>query len=128
MKKLLVILLVLGIIEILYGVLWGRLQIYKFERSMIHELGLTQPQHKTFGEYITRFKDQWRVVAIFGVANLFVSILMLRSLSKQAKTPSGEQSHALTLLRRSGGRQRGRSCMSYTFGFSTGVLHSEFHF
>jgi len=63
MKKLFSILFVLGLIEVFYGLLWGRLQIYKFELPMSRALGLSIDQHAQFGYYITAFKDQWRVVA-----------------------------------------------------------------
>jgi hypothetical protein len=77
MKKLLFVFLTLGLVEIFYGLLWGRLQIYKFEIPMIRALELTPNQYKAFGECITVFKNQWRVVAIFGVVNVIASILAL---------------------------------------------------
>jgi hypothetical protein len=83
MKKLLGILLILGIIEIFYGILWGQLQIYRYEMPMIHDLELPPSHYKIFGEYITRFKDQWRVVAIFGVVHMIIFFLMLRLNAKK---------------------------------------------
>jgi uncharacterized membrane protein len=82
MKKFLVALLILGFTEIFYGVLWGRLQIYKYEIPMIRDLGLAQTQFKAFGDYITLFKDQWRIVALFGAINVVLSILALVGTSK----------------------------------------------
>jgi hypothetical protein len=85
MKKVLVVFLLLGAIEIFYGVLWGRLQIYKFEAPMIHDLSLTQAQYKAFGEYITRFKDQWEIVTVFGTLNIAGSVIGLILTSRASR-------------------------------------------
>jgi N-glycosylase/DNA lyase len=76
MKKSVIALLALGLIEIAYGVLVGRLQIYAFEVPMIRDVRIQPTEYREFGNYITRFKDQWHVVAIFGVTNIVIALFM----------------------------------------------------
>jgi hypothetical protein len=94
MRKILAISLVLGLIEVFYGVLWGKLQIYKFEAPMIHALGLAPEQYKAFEDYITRFKHQWKIVAVFGLANILIfAVGFALTLKKRVPTPgSGSES------------------------------------
>jgi hypothetical protein len=81
MKKLILIILLLGIIEVFYGLLWGRLQVYKYEAPMIRDLGITGSQHREFYRYMTVFKDQWAIVAVFGVGQIVLSLILLRAIS-----------------------------------------------
>ena len=64
-----VILLVLGIVEIAYGMVFGRLRIYAHEVPFAHAIQLddkTPEQRHVFNQYIDLFKDQCGIVALFG--------------------------------------------------------------
>jgi hypothetical protein len=75
MKPLIATLLVcLGLVEIFYGVFWGRMRIYAYEAPMVNALGLSPEKHKAFGDYVGIFKDQWKVVAVFGLVNILLVI------------------------------------------------------
>ena len=54
--------------------------IYAHEASFSHALGLSfsSPEvARAWGEYITRFKDQWAIVTWFGVATNVLAVIIL---------------------------------------------------
>ncbi len=75
-------LLILGVTELFYGFIWGRLRIKAFENPMYVDLGLREVTDqrigRAFNKYIRIFKDQWEIVFWFGVLTLlFVGLLMI---------------------------------------------------
>jgi UDP-N-acetylmuramyl pentapeptide phosphotransferase/UDP-N-acetylglucosamine-1-phosphate transferase len=67
----------LGIVEIFYGMFWGKMRIYAQEGPMLQVLGVAPEKHHFFLEYIRIFKDQWRVVALFGCINILLALILL---------------------------------------------------
>ncbi|MGZ4963772.1 MAG: hypothetical protein ACXWC8_14545 [Limisphaerales bacterium] len=82
MKKLICILLiVLGVVEVVYGLMWGGLQIYAHEAPFAQALRLQQlsdEQVHAYNHYIRLFKDQWHIVAVFGVLTVIGALALWR--------------------------------------------------
>lgn len=74
LKKLVTIsLFLLGIVELFYGILPGRLHIYAQEAPFARALKLQElspEQGRAYNHYIDLFQDQWHVVAIFGALTI----------------------------------------------------------
>lgn len=84
MKNLAFILLfAVGVIQIVFGIILGRLRIYAIEAPFWHELGLTEQHSKAFCRYIGLIKDQWHIVAWLGVITIFSTSLLLWSLKRK---------------------------------------------
>ena len=85
-------LLLLGVVEILYGVLMGPLLIYAHEAPFALAMKHTQwePQQLiAFGHYIDLFKQQWYIVLWFGVATIILAVILWFFLpSKDRITPA----------------------------------------
>jgi len=74
-----VILLVLGIVEIAYGMVFGRLRIYAHEVPFAHAIQLndkTSEQRHAFYHYIDLFKDQCGIVTLFGWLTIGAALLI----------------------------------------------------
>jgi len=83
------LLCLLGAAEVFVGVFWGRLLIYAQEAPFIQALGfpsISPEQTLAFQHYIGIFKDQWSIVAWFGVATLALTALLFR-VSRPSATP-----------------------------------------
>jgi len=68
-----IILFLVGITEIVFGVLLGGLRIYAIEAPFSHELGINEQQNRIFLHYLNILKDQWHVVSLFGVITLLAT-------------------------------------------------------
>ena len=67
----------IGLIEVFYGLLWGRMRIYANEAPFALEMNYTQwtnTQTAAYRKYIDVFKDQWSIVAWFGLLTIAASI------------------------------------------------------
>ena len=87
---LLILLFLVGALEISVGLLWGRLGIYALEAPFAQAIGLSSSSpDKTgeFGYYITVFKDQWGIVGWFGVATIFLALLLSWTERQRLKPP-----------------------------------------
>lgn len=80
-------LLLLGSTEVFYGLWWGRLRIYAYEAPFAKAVKSTDwspEQYRAYGQYITIFKDQWGVVAVFGVVTVVLALLWYSSESRKS--------------------------------------------
>src|SRR5258707_10880456 len=70
-------LLLLGCTEIFYGLWWGRLRSNAYEApfaSAVKSSDWTPEQYRAYGRYITIFKDQWGIVAMFGAVTVVLAV------------------------------------------------------
>lgn len=73
-------LILLGFVEILYGILWGRLGIYAHEAPFALSLKLSElsdDQVHAFNHYLRLFKEQWYIVAVFGLVTVIIGGALL---------------------------------------------------
>ena len=73
-----ILLFLMGLVEIVFGVLIGRLRIYAYVLPFFKDLGLSTQQAKAFNHYIGIYQDQWHIVAWFGVITIALSVLVVR--------------------------------------------------
>ncbi len=79
MKKAAIILLyLLGLVQLAYGVLLGRLQIYAFEAPFGHAIGVKLDNARAFMHYIDIFKHQWDILTWFGALTLLIAAILTR--------------------------------------------------
>ena len=84
----------LGLIEVFYGILWGKMMIYAHEAPFSHALNgtkWTDSQAVAYRKYIEIFKDQWSIVAWFGLLTIVAAItwfLIERRIETKAKAQS----------------------------------------
>lgn len=79
MKKAAIIgLYLLGLVQIAYGVLLGRLQIYACEAPFGHAIGVNLDNARAFMHYIDTFKHQWGILTWFGVLTLLLAAVLTR--------------------------------------------------
>jgi uncharacterized membrane protein HdeD (DUF308 family) len=76
-KSIAIVLLLLGAVEVFYGVIFGRGRIYAYEASFSQDMGFSPEKSRTFLHYIDAFKDQWHIVAWFGVLTIAAAVLLL---------------------------------------------------
>ena len=93
-RWLLIGLFTLGALEISYGLIVGPLGILAREGTMyldlVHNDG-TESRAAALGGHIRALKDQWHVVALFGIANILFGLLFLREGRARAKQESGAE-------------------------------------
>ncbi|MDD4870107.1 MAG: hypothetical protein PHR77_06070 [Kiritimatiellae bacterium] len=68
----------IGLIEVFYGILWGKMRIYAHEAPFSHEMNYTKwtdSQAVAYRKYIDIFKDQWSIVAWFGLLTIVAAII-----------------------------------------------------
>jgi hypothetical protein len=81
------ILVVLGFLELWYGMLWGRMKVMAHEAGMWHDLGLSAEKQGTiFSHYIGEFKDHWHIVGLFGVITILVALGLILITLKENKS------------------------------------------
>ena len=98
MKRVLaILLLLLGVVEIFWGVLWGRMGIYAHEASLSRDLRVSEfsaEQVRALNKYIDIFQNQWHVVAWFGAGTVVLAIILYytdeRYLRKKKVQPNDE--------------------------------------
>jgi hypothetical protein len=78
-KTAFIILFLLGITQIAFGLIFGRLRIYAIESPFWHALGLSAEHSEAFSHYIGLIKDQWHVVAWFGLIIILATSFLLWS-------------------------------------------------
>ena len=96
MKVVAILLLALGTLEVAWGLLIGRLCIYGYEAPFIHALGhpnLSDMQIEAFAEYIDIFKDQWHIVAGFGLITLICGVIAARHAYDSPKGRTAQMNH-----------------------------------
>jgi hypothetical protein len=74
-----VVLMLLGSLEVFWGLFGGRIQVYFYEAPFSHELGypnLSAAQIHGFNKYIGIYKDQWQIVACFGLATIVLGVFL----------------------------------------------------
>ena len=72
-------LILLGAIEIFYGLLFGGAMIKALYSPMVKELNLQHDQLIILLKYLDVFKTNWNIVAFFGLINVIVGVLLLKS-------------------------------------------------
>ena len=82
------ILYLLGISEIVIGMLIGRIKIYAYEAPFYKELGLTSEKSLIFNHYIGIYKDQWHLVVALGVITIIATSMLLGSYLKDSRLRS----------------------------------------
>ena len=83
-----ILLCLLGVAEIAVCTVFGRLMIYAHEIPFGRAIGLAPDRYQPFNQYIRILKDQWSIVAWFGVLTIILA-LMFRYSSNFGKTPRG---------------------------------------
>ena len=88
MNKLIIgFLLLLGLVEILYGILWGPLRIYIHEAPFAESISLqmlSAHQVRAFNHYIDLFQNQWHVVTFFGAMTMVAAVGLWFTVKRQA--------------------------------------------
>lgn len=79
MKKAAIIALyLLGLVQITFGVVVGRLLIYSFEAPFWLDLGRPDAKARDFMHYIDIFKHQWDILTWFGALTLLIAAILTR--------------------------------------------------
>jgi len=80
MKKLVVYaMLLLGVVELFYGIFWGPMRMFPYEmpfyRAVLQPAVTVEKAHAFF-RYVHIFEYQWHFVAVFGLATIGLAFLL----------------------------------------------------
>jgi len=78
-------LLILGVIKILFGNYIGGMLITAEEASFAQALDLHPYKYQIMKESLDVFRDDWSVVSLFGILNIFISIIFFKYYSNKPK-------------------------------------------
>ena len=85
-----VALFLLGLFEIATGLLFSPLRIYAAEPALRQKLGLSSlslEQQRIYYDYMSQFRQQWLIVAVFGLLTIAASIILGRR-ARERETPA----------------------------------------
>ena len=94
-----VLLLVMGFVEVVYGMFMGPLLIYAQEAPFAIAMKRNQwdeQQFKAYGSYIANFKHQWHVVVWFGLITIALTLVcwkIVASRDRAAQPAAGALRH-----------------------------------
>ncbi len=72
-------LFLIGGVQILLGLVVGRLGIKRHESPFWHELGLSGEHSRVFTKYMGMFQDQWSILTWLGVGTILAMVLLAKS-------------------------------------------------
>lgn len=72
-------LFLIGILQILFGMVIGRMRIKALESPFWNELGLSGEHSKAFSKYMGMFQDQWNIMTWLGVGTILAAVLLMKS-------------------------------------------------